>query len=94
MIWLYVAQEMSEMQNDDIALKHVMTWKFSGVKSEWEGISSESVEVKHHWARFDAIELKDNVQYRKWESECGNKELYVVDYSAKEVITKSDDRVT
>ena len=24
-------QEMSEMQSDDSALKHVMTWKFSGV---------------------------------------------------------------
>ena len=72
-------QEMSEMQSGDSALKHVMTWKLSGIKPEWKDISSESVEVKHHWARLDAIELKDNVLYRKWESECGKE---VVDYSA------------
>ena len=81
------------MQSDDSALKHLMTWKFSGVKPEWEGISSESVEVKHHWARFDAIELKDNALCRNWESECGKK-CYVVDYSGLEVTTTSVDRVT
>ena len=49
-------QEMSEMQSRDSALKIVMTWKLSGIKPEWKDISSESVDVKHHWARFDAIE--------------------------------------
>ena len=48
MIWLYVAQEMSEMQSDDSAHLHVMTWKLAGVKPEWKNISSQSVEVKHH----------------------------------------------
>lgn len=71
-------QEMSEMQSDDSALKHLMTWLFSGLKPEWEGISSESIEVKHHWTRFDAIELKDNVQYRKWESECEKKVMWLI----------------
>lgn len=56
--------EMSEMQRNDYVLKSVMTWKISERKPEWKDISSESLEVKHYWARYDSLTLKDSVLYK------------------------------
>lgn len=73
--------EMSEMQRNDNVLKRVITWKMSERKPEWKDISSESLEVKHYWARYETLTLKDNVLHKKWESDCGKKS-YVVNILA------------
>ena len=89
MIWLYVAQEMTEMQSDDSAHLHVMTWKLAGVKPEWKNISSQA----SYWARFDALELKDNALCRKWESECEKEDMWLI-ILPKKLHKTSGDRVT
>lgn len=70
--------EMSEMQRNDNVLKSVMTWKISESKPEWKDISSESLEVKHYWARYDSLTLKDSVLYKKWESDCGKEVMCLI----------------
>lgn len=70
--------EMSEMQRNDNVLKSVMTLKISERKPEWKYIFSESLEVKHYWARYDSITLKDSVLYKTWESDCGKEVMWLI----------------
>ncbi|XP_046435631.1 uncharacterized protein LOC124187364 [Neodiprion fabricii] len=55
-------------QGKDSDLLLVRNWKSTGVRPQWEEISSMSQSLKIYWAQWDSLFLLDQLLYRKWES--------------------------
>ena len=71
-------EKLPEFQKSDDVLKIVIGWKESG-KPKWEEISDLSPELKFFWSRLESFIVKNEILYRKWESNNGKQyELYAV----------------
>jgi hypothetical protein len=54
-------------QNDEI-LSQIFLWKSNNKKPTWSDISHTSPEIKFYWSRLNSFIIKDEILYRKWES--------------------------
>jgi hypothetical protein len=65
-------------QNDEI-LSQIFLWKSNNKKPTWSDISHTSPEIKFYWSRLNSFIIKDEILYRKWESNDGkNYDLHLV----------------
>ena len=65
-------QKLHGEQLADKELKPLIEWKEAGrERLEWPDVSPKNPGVKHYWAKWDRLHLKDGVLYRCWESHCG-----------------------
>lgn len=62
-------------QRRDPIIGKVYDWKLKGLRPEWQEISTESVELKHYWSKFDSMVLDDEILYHKWESDTGRNDV-------------------
>ena len=65
-------------QNDEI-LSQIFLWKSNNKKPTWSDISHTSPEIKFYWSGLNSFIIKDEILYRKWESnDSKNYDLHLV----------------
>ena len=69
---VWTKEEMEEAQRRDPDLAPIMRAKVDGdQRPSWEDISIESPATKAYWAEWDRLYLREDILYRKWESDNG-----------------------
>ena len=62
---------MRELQLADPVLEKLQVWKGSEKKPEWCEIVHKGLEIKYYWHRLQLLCLREDVLYRRWESDDG-----------------------
>ncbi|GBN14381.1 Transposon Ty3-I Gag-Pol polyprotein [Araneus ventricosus] len=65
--------EIQKAQLEDPNIKPILEKKlYSADRPSWQEIAPESPATKRYWALWDSLHLKDDVLYRRWESDNGS----------------------
>ena len=70
--------KVREYQLSDPVLKKVHEWKESDKKPEWCEIADQGAEAKYFWHRWELLEIRDGVLFRKWVNLNGKENKYLL----------------
>ncbi len=78
------------LQKQDPVLKLVIPWVNSGVRPTWSEISHLDESAKYYWARFDSLEIHNNLLCHKWDPGQGKQPKFqiVIPQNLKTVVLK------
>ena len=69
---LWTKEEMVQAQQLDPDITPILSCKVDGdVRPKWEAISGESPATRSYWAEWNRLYLREDLLYRKWESDDG-----------------------
>lgn len=71
-------EDLRESQLSDPDISIVYQWKKENERPPWSSIYSYSEAVKFYWSRWDSLHLRDEILYRKWETDDGKSCIWQV----------------
>ena len=78
--WLpaWSPEELSQMQKDDGSIRPILESKLDGQKPPLNEIGRDNSVIRALWYQWDALEVNDNILYRRWKDDKGGIVLQMV----------------
>ena len=72
-------ENLKEKQDRDPQLKIFKDWKVNYEnKPDWQDVAPHSLEVKYYWYRWDQLEVRNGILYRRWLNEANGSVKWLI----------------